>query len=48
MVTRTVTRAYFRALQIPILKGPGFTEEERDVEGPIHDSQQGACGVPVS
>jgi putative ABC transport system permease protein len=30
VVTRTVTPEYFRALRIPMLKGPGFAEEERN------------------
>ena len=29
VVTRAVTPGYFRALQIPILEGPGFTKEDR-------------------
>ena len=33
VVTRKVTPAYFRALQIPIVAGPGFTEEERTSKG---------------
>ena len=31
VVVRTVTPEYFRVLQIPILDGPGFTEEERNL-----------------
>jgi putative ABC transport system permease protein len=33
VVTRAVTPGYFRALQIPILEGPGFTQEERQSSG---------------
>ena len=40
VVTRTVTPEYFRALRIPMLKGPGFTEEERYVPSSIDVSPE--------
>ena len=33
MVARVVTPEYFRVLNIPILEGRGFTEEERSAKG---------------
>jgi predicted permease len=33
VVERSVTPGYFRVLQIPIVEGPGFTEEERSSNG---------------
>jgi putative ABC transport system permease protein len=33
VVLRTVTPGYFHVLQIPILQGPGFTEEDRQANG---------------
>jgi putative ABC transport system permease protein len=33
VVLRSVTPGYFRVLQIPILEGPGFTEEDRQSTG---------------
>jgi predicted permease len=33
VITRKVTPGYFRVLQIPIIEGPGFTEEERHSKG---------------